>query len=736
MSEPLLPSDPSRIAAFRLLRRLGAGGMGVVYLGRTDAGKLAAVKVTRADGAADDDFRTRFAREVELARRVESPWVVPVLDADAEADEPWLATEFVPGPSLAEAVAAHGPLPPRAARVLGGRLAEALASVHAAGLVHRDVKPGNVLLTLDGPRLIDFGIARALDDTALTASGVVVGTPGFLAPEQARGEDATDASDVFALGCVLAYAMTGRPPFGTGEPHALLYRTVHDEPELDRVDSGSRPVVARCLAKDPQARPTAEEVRAGLTEDLPDGADWLPDPVARTVALRSSESLALPGIEPTVVDGDSEGADGDEDTPQAPPSRPARRRLLLAGGALLLAAGGAATAAVLSGRDDEPDGPGPARPTYVLGVHSTSDPAAAPLARACERAAHLAVAQHNAAPKRAYDLTVRVLRDPGSVSGGREVAGRFTADRDVVAVLGPVTELAMRTAANVYGEAGLTHVSSTTGQQDYFLVSPESSFQSGTAHSALGSWIVLHALVSKHAGRLGVVLDRSGGTAIQDQGSLVVSQWRQTLGGEVVPRVVAEETDDGPAAVRSLLAGGVDAFAYLGPLDATVRAARELSDAGFTGPRWMQHQLYGSPFPSRAGAAGEGWYAVTSAVDAAALTTKRARDFTEAWRIRHGTAPEPYAAEAYDSVRMMLTEFARTVPAGARRRPARTALGERIAKVSYRGIARGYAFGDYHEYTSTGRGWSDGTFVHEVRDGRFRQQGSLSDLERASQSTG
>ncbi|MEV7990505.1 bifunctional serine/threonine-protein kinase/ABC transporter substrate-binding protein [Streptomyces sp. NPDC086077] len=736
MSEPLLPSDPSRIAAFRLLRRLGAGGMGVVYLGRTDAGKLAAVKVIQTDGAGDDDFRTRFAREVDLARRVESPWVVPVLDADAEAREPWLATEFVPGPALAEAVAAHGPLPARAARVLGGRLAEALTSVHAAGLVHRDVKPGNVLLALDGPRLIDFGVARALDDTALTASGVVVGTPGFLAPEQARGEDATAASDVFALGCVLAYAMTGRPPFGTGEPHALLYRTVHDEPELDRMDAGSRSLVARCLAKDPQARPTAEEVRAGLTEDLPDGADWLPDPVARMVALRSSESLALPGIEPTAVDAGSEHADGDKGAQDAPSSRPARRRLLLAGGALLLAAGGAATAAALTGRDDEPEGSDGGRPTYVLGVHSTTDPATAPLARACERAAHLAVAEHNAAPGRAYDLAVRVLRDPGTVAGGRDVAGTFTADRDVVAVLGPVTELAMRTAANIYGDAGLTHVSSTTGQQDYFVLSRRSSFQSGTPHSALGSWIVLHAIMTKQTGRLGAVLDRSGGTAIQEQGSLVVSQWRQTLGGEVVPRVVAEETDDGPAAVRALLAAGIDAFAYLGPLDATVRAAQELAEAGFAGPRWMQHQLYGSQFPSRAGAAGEGWYAVTSAVDAAALTTKRARDFTAAWRRRYRAAPEPHAAEAYDSARMLLTEFARTVPAGARRRPVRGALGERMAKVSYQGIARGYAFGNFHEYTSSGRGWSDGTFVHEVRDGRFRQLGSLSDLERAPKTTG
>ncbi|WP_146064793.1 serine/threonine-protein kinase, partial [Streptomyces sp. SM1] len=302
MSEPLRPSDPSRIAGFRLLRRLGAGGMGVVYLGRTDAGQLAAVKVIHAESAADDGFRARFARETELARRVENAWVVPVLDADADARTPWLATAFVPGPSLAEAVTAHGPLPPRAARVLGGLLAGALAEVHAAELVHRDVKPGNILLAPDGPRLIDFGIARAADDTALTASGLVVGTPGFLAPEQARGEPATSASDVFALGCVLAYAMSGRPPFGTGEPDALLYRTVHDEPDLDGVETGARPLLCRCLAREPDARPTAADVARQLSEDAPDAADWLPDPVAAMVAARAAESLAMPGVDPTVVD--------------------------------------------------------------------------------------------------------------------------------------------------------------------------------------------------------------------------------------------------------------------------------------------------------------------------------------------------------------------------------------------------------------------------------------------------
>jgi len=725
VSEPLRSSDPSRIAGFRLLRRLGAGGMGVVYLGRTDSGALAAVKVIRGEGAGDEDFRARFAREVELARRVDSPWVVPVLDADAESREPWLATAFVPGPSIAEAVAAHGPLPSQAVRILGGLLAGALDAVHTAGLVHRDVKPGNVLLALDGPRLIDFGIARAADDTALTASGLVVGTPGFLAPEQAQGQPATSASDVFALGCVLAYASTGTPPFGTGTPDALVYRTVHDEPELGRVEGELRTLVERCLAKEPDSRPTADDIRGLLADDAPDASGgWLPDSVARMVAARAAESLAFPDVEPTVVDD-----------PAVPARHPGRRRLLLAGGALLLAGGGTGAAVWASGDDKKPSASS-GRPVYVLGVHTTAGTAEAAVSRGSERAARLAVAQHNATPKRSYDLKVKVLADKGDADTARAVARTFTADRDVVAVLGPVAELPMQRAAAVYGAAGLTHVSSTTGQQDYFLTSPKTSFQTGPAHAALGGWIALQAVVTNQVVPAGVVIDRSGGPAMQDQGTQVVGNWRNVLKSEVVPRVVAEDTDDGPKAVRDLLAADVKAFVYLGPLAATVRTAQALATARFTGPRWMQHQLYGSDFPRLAGTAGDGWYVVTDAVDPSVLTTKRAKDFTAAWRKRYGIAPEPYVTEAYDSVKMLLAEFARTVPAGARRRPVRSDLAVRLAKVKYQGIARTYAFGDFHQYDNSSTGWADETFVHEVRGGRFRQLGSLGDLNRAAQSQG
>ncbi|RPK47404.1 Serine/threonine-protein kinase AfsK [Streptomyces sp. ADI93-02] len=216
--DELRPTDPARIGAYRLLGRLGAGGMGVVYLGRTDEGTTAAVKVILPEYAADEEFRTRFRREADAARQVRSPWAVAVTGAETEGERPWLATAFVPGPSLAEAVARCGPLPARSVRVLGRLLSRALTAVHTAGLVHRDVKPGNVLLTVDGPRLIDFGIARTGEATALTAPGLVVGTPGFLSPEQASGgATATGpASDVFSS------AASWRTPRPAARPSAAV----------------------------------------------------------------------------------------------------------------------------------------------------------------------------------------------------------------------------------------------------------------------------------------------------------------------------------------------------------------------------------------------------------------------------------------------------------------------------------------------------------------------------------
>jgi serine/threonine kinase PknH len=265
----LAADDPRVIGEYRLRARLGAGGMGRVYLGLSPAGRAVAIKVVHPDLACDAEFLRRFGQEVAAARAVSGIYTAPVVASGLTERPPWLATAFVPGPSLDQVVTEHGPLPGPALRPLLAGLVEALQAIHACGVVHRDLKPANVLLATDGPRVIDFGISRAADGTALTAAGVVFGTPGFMSPEQAEGRDAGPASDVFALGCVVAYAAAGTGPFGTGTAAAILYRVVHAEPVLDGVPPQFREVIAACLAKDPAARPTLRAL-SGAISSRPD----------------------------------------------------------------------------------------------------------------------------------------------------------------------------------------------------------------------------------------------------------------------------------------------------------------------------------------------------------------------------------------------------------------------------------------------------------------------------------
>ncbi|MFF6982685.1 protein kinase [Streptomyces sp. NPDC008343] len=300
--QPLGVDEPTVVGPYRLLGRLGSGGMGRVYLGRSAGGRTVAVKIVHPHFALDEEFRARFRREVDAARRVGGAWTAPVLDADPQAAVPWVATGYAAGPSLSAAVTDSGALPAHSVRALGAGLAEALAAVHELGLVHRDVKPSNVLLTLDGPLLIDFGIARAMDGTAsLTSTGVSVGSPGYMSPEQIVGKGATGAADVFSLGAVLAYAATGEPPFSGDSSAALLYKVVHEEPELGPLDGEVRELVEACLAKEPGARPTPGEVARRLA---PDGAarlvtgGWLPGGLVEQVSRSAVRLLNLEAGEP------------------------------------------------------------------------------------------------------------------------------------------------------------------------------------------------------------------------------------------------------------------------------------------------------------------------------------------------------------------------------------------------------------------------------------------------------
>ncbi|MFG1856473.1 PQQ-binding-like beta-propeller repeat protein [Actinomadura geliboluensis] len=347
--EPLQPGDPDRIGPYRVVARLGAGGMGRVYLARSRSGRPVAVKVVHSRYAGQARYRARFRREVDAARRVVGAFTAPVLDAGADAPTPWLATAYLPGPSLREAVAEFGPLPADAARALAAGLAEALAAIHRGGLVHRDLKPANVLLTAGGPRVIDFGIARPDDAAPLTRAGHPIGSPGFMSPEQVRGREIGPASDVFTLGATLAYAASGVEPFGTGPVHARHLRVMNVQADLGAItEPWLRDLVTACLRAEASTRPSAAEVldRLGALGGPPLlGVGWLPAPVAAEVERRTAEVVP-------------------EAPPPAGPRRPGRRTVLAGIGAGVLAAAG--TGVLL--RDGTAGGPasggsrGPSKP--------------------------------------------------------------------------------------------------------------------------------------------------------------------------------------------------------------------------------------------------------------------------------------------------------------------------------------------------------------------------------------
>ncbi|TDC13386.1 NINE protein, partial [Streptomyces sp. 8K308] len=298
--------DPRTLGEYRLLGRLGTGGMGQVFLGRTPEGRTVAIKLIHPHLAHEPEFRRRFRQEVAAARRVSGEWTMPVLDSDTEGELPWLATGFVPGPALTRVVEElHGALPEFSVWRLAEGLASALDAIHGVGVLHRDLKPSNVLLTLEGPRVIDFGIARAADASVATRTGIAVGSPGYMAPEQVRGERLTEASDVFGLGAVLAYAATGTGPFGDRDSaaHTLMHRVIAERPDLRGLAGPLRELVERCLDKEPTRRPTprevAEEAARHVDPDAEEGV-WLPAALTAWLGKEAAGLLALGG--PEVVD--------------------------------------------------------------------------------------------------------------------------------------------------------------------------------------------------------------------------------------------------------------------------------------------------------------------------------------------------------------------------------------------------------------------------------------------------
>ncbi|WMX45588.1 bifunctional serine/threonine-protein kinase/ABC transporter substrate-binding protein [Streptomyces roseicoloratus] len=684
--QPLRKADPSTIAGYRLLGRLGAGGMGVVYLARTAGGALAALKLIRAEHAADPGFRARFRREAATAERITGRWVVRVLGADPEAREPWLATEFVPGPSLVEAVDAHGALPEPAVRALGARLADALHDMHEAGLVHRDVKPGNVLLALDGPRLIDFGIARVTGATALTATDAMIGTPGFLAPEQARALGAGEvgpASDVFSLGCVLAYALTGRRPFGTGGVAAVVYRTVHEEPDLDGLPDSLLPLVTACLAKDAADRPTAAEVRAALGPASGPAGDWLPPGLPALIARRSSRVLDLPVADPTRLD-------------PAPPPGTSRRRLLVLGSAGAVAAAGGLTA-WLFGRDPATGtggATGAPRAAYTLGMVTDLSGPGKTDGRAQERGLRLAAETFNARSDRPFDLVPKVRDDGGDPRRSTTAARALLQDRALVAVLGPTTTETAMATAEVMGPAKVTVMSlvasvpagvvrgGSTDPRTYYELRPHPD----TLIVPFARYLSEHRL-----GRTAVVHDRAGGTY---SWSAVRSMKNSPpAGGTVTSHEVAADSEDFGPAVRAALATSPQGVMYAGtsPRRAAL-CARALKEQGFRGPCGSVEYALEPEFLTVAGAAAEGWYFGVGYTDPD--TVPAAKEFAAAYRERYGLTAtdrvDRFAVETYDTLFWLGQALRTAIGRNAGVTGAAVANALMVTDMLYKGVARSY----------------------------------------------
>ena len=745
---PLKPGDPPSVGGHRLLGRLGAGGMGVVYLARSTGGALVALKVIRAEYAADPDFRTRFRREAEAAGGLTGRWVVPVTAAEPEAHEPWLATGFVPGPSLAEAVTLHGPLPERTVRALGARLAEALTEVHAAGLVHRDVKPHNVLLALDGPRLIDFGIARSTTATALTATDVVIGSPGYLSPEQAqaRSGDIGPPSDVFSLGCVLAYAVTGRRPFGTGTAAAVIFRTVHEEPDLDAAPWTLVPLLTGCLAKDPGARPTAREVRDALAgvgggagvggaggqgsergraqegwedagEDV--GEDdredaWLPPALPRLIAERSAAVLALPDPGPATL--------------VQPPERPtlSRRRLLTLGSAAGVALTGGGLAAWAASRPASggaaSTGSGPL-PQYVIGLHADLSGADKAIGRAQERGARLAVEHVNSRPRdgRTFDLVLKVLDDAGQAKRAVEVAGRFVADRDVLVVIGPTGNASSEAATAPYEKALLPYVTVSSGVNVYSKTATRAFFQLRPDETSLSTAFIHYLTHTEKSRRTALVDDRAASRVswqiVKDLATYPPSEGTTTT--HVVP---ADSEDFGPVAA-AVLASGAEAVVYGGVSPSrAARCARELRQAGFRGTCMAPEPVLGAAFLTEGGPAAEGWVIATTYVDPTALPA--AAGFVTTYRKRFAVrAVEHFALEAYDAL-LFVAQGLREL--GDAEAAERGAMVRRLRATTYKGLAKTIEFdapvGEFH--------WVGGLFLHRVEDGAPRFLGRYDQVKK------
>ncbi len=744
--EALAAGDPRQVGRYRVVARLGAGGMGRVFLARSPGGRPVAIKVVRAELADDPRFRQRFAREVAAARRVNGVFTAGVMDADPDADAPWLATAYVAGVSLTEAVTAHGPWAERSVRALGAGLVEALEAIHAAGVVHRDLKPSNVLVAPDGPRVIDFGISLAAEDTALTQTGSVVGTPGFMSPEQLTAAPVGPPSDVFALGAVLAYAATGTGPFGTGSAHGVNFRAVYEPPELGGLPPGLRELIGRCLEKDFVRRPTVTELleRLAVRDDAEGGpsavrdlaaTDWLPTPVARTVAERTE--TALPATPPPPTHHSGPG-----DAPGAPTAgdvagRGVSRRGLLAGaGATAAVVAGGGLLWRLSQRDD-PKGGGTADGDGATDGGATDggatdggandDGAEATAGSGTVRIAFqgpitgdsttlgvnmLAAAQLAVDDARAsgdYPDTrfeIRQADDQGMAPQALAAAETAIEDARVVAVVGPVLSSMTESSAPLYAQAGLAAVTpsatnSTLTQQGY------TTFLRGVPDDAQVGMAIGRFLTDQETENVMLIDDTSAyGVVVAD----AVHGHLTTSATGVSRESVPEGSTDPSALAGAIVDSGADALVFCGSFTQAGPLAVALAAEGYAGIRVSGDAVMNPRFLDLAGAGAEGWFVVSPGYDP--RETSDGRDFADRYAAATGQAPGPFAARAYD-VTMLIIETVAELGLEA----DRTTVYEELADARYDGLSGSIDFAANGEYTGTGPD------LYQVTDGDFTPLG-------------
>ncbi|MET7701326.1 PQQ-binding-like beta-propeller repeat protein [Streptomyces sp. NPDC005485] len=524
---------PEYAGHYRLESCLGSGGMGVVHLASSTSGLRLAVKVVHAEFAGDPEFRGRFRQEVAAARRVSGAFTAPVVDADPEAERPWMATLFIPGPTLAEQVKQNGAMsPPQLRRLMAG-LAEALRDIHRVGVVHRDLKPSNVLLADDGPKVIDFGISRPKDSELRTETGKLIGTPPFMAPEQfRRPREVGPAADIFALGSVMVHAATGRGPFDSDSPYVVAYQVVHDEPDLAGVPGNLAPLVLRCLAKEPEDRPTPDELMRELRSVA---ASY--DTQAFIPAQRTGDSA-----KPEVSEVPGPGAD-----PAGPRTKGRRHKwTALAAGALVLTAGGAfASAQLLDGGDPAPQGSSPrSAPAGFSGWHTRT------------------ASKSGGMPQCSYGAQKLLCAQPGQITALDPVDGtvrwRHAVTEQGVSVKAPVVS------------GGLVHVLSD-GDKRLEALDPSSGRTRWTRDvSAYGGL--------RHVGET-VLLTGADGTVTGMDGASGDTKWRHRIPGQPVPYFTSFDGDPLAYAVSAVGNGSRTRVSAVDPATGDLRWEARLNGA-------------------------------------------------------------------------------------------------------------------------------------------------------------